>query len=255
MLELANYHILGRILYYVPYLSPIHPGRVLSTFALLSAIVEALNGWGASYTANASLTHAEQQAGHILMKASLVIQLFVIACFLTLAGLFHRRCRRAGLHRARGVRQPLLTLYVSVTLILARTIYRLIEHFGFSEVDWHRLEDPREVATVIRYEWFFYVFEASLMLANMTMWNARHPGRYLPSGHSSYLARDGVTEVEGVGWEDPRPFVWTVLDPFDIGGIFRRKSRQVGNKFEDGNSVVVGRTAKEAAKGDSNGVV
>lgn len=41
--------MLGRILYYVPYYSPIHPGRVLTTFAALSMLIEALNGTGSSY--------------------------------------------------------------------------------------------------------------------------------------------------------------------------------------------------------------
>jgi len=38
--ELGNYYILGRILYYVPQHSPMHPGRVLTTFAAISGIVE-----------------------------------------------------------------------------------------------------------------------------------------------------------------------------------------------------------------------
>src|SRR4051794_40424114 len=38
--ELGNYYILGRILYFVPHCSPIHPGRVLTTFAAISSIVE-----------------------------------------------------------------------------------------------------------------------------------------------------------------------------------------------------------------------
>lgn len=47
--ELANYYMLGRILYYVPYHSPIHPGRVLTTFAAISIVVETLNGMGSSF--------------------------------------------------------------------------------------------------------------------------------------------------------------------------------------------------------------
>lgn len=43
LLELANYHILGRSLYL---LLPIHSGRNLTTFGALSAAVEVLNGLG-----------------------------------------------------------------------------------------------------------------------------------------------------------------------------------------------------------------
>ncbi|KXH52453.1 RTA1 domain-containing protein [Colletotrichum salicis] len=91
LLELANYNILGRVLYYVPYCSPLHPGRVLSTFAFFSSIVEALNGWGASYSANQSLTQREMETGHALIKTSLLLQIFVIACFVALAVAFQRR--------------------------------------------------------------------------------------------------------------------------------------------------------------------
>lgn len=213
------------MLYYVPYHSPLHPGRVLSTFAFLSIIVEMLNGWGASYTANLDLPGASQATGHALMKASLMIQIFVILCFLVLAATFHRRCSAAGLGRARGVRQPLLTLYTSVALLLVRTVYRIVEHFGLSGVDWWNMV-PEDISPVIRYEWYFYVFEAAFMLVNMVMWNVRHPRRYLPSDYHVYLERDGVTEVEGRGWEDPRPVWQTVVDPFDIGGMLRSRGKE-----------------------------
>jgi len=37
--EGANYFLLGRILYYVPYHSPIHPGRVVTTFVGIDAVI------------------------------------------------------------------------------------------------------------------------------------------------------------------------------------------------------------------------
>ncbi|KAF6812553.1 RTA1 domain-containing protein [Colletotrichum sojae] len=225
LLELANYHILGRVLYYVPYCSPIHPGRVLSTFAFFSGIVEALNGWGASYSANQSLSEREMQTGHVLIKTSLLLQIFVIACFIVLTAAFQRRCARLGMERHRGVWGPLLTLYVSVVLILARTVFRIVEYFGVADMRWGAETRAADVSPAIRYEWFFYVFEASLMLANVTMFNARHPRRFLPQKYTVYLAEDGATEVDGPGWKDPRPFWLTVVDPFDLGGVFRGRDR------------------------------
>jgi len=50
--SLTNYMLLGRTLYYVPYLSMIHPGRVISTFVGLDGVVEALTGNGAAKIAN-----------------------------------------------------------------------------------------------------------------------------------------------------------------------------------------------------------
>ena len=44
----THYTLLGHTLYYVPYLSIIHPGRIISTFVGLDALLEALTGNGAA---------------------------------------------------------------------------------------------------------------------------------------------------------------------------------------------------------------
>ncbi|KAK4097080.1 hypothetical protein N658DRAFT_479592 [Parathielavia hyrcaniae] len=204
ILELANYHILGRTLYYVPYCSPIHPGRVLTTPGSLSAIVEGLNGLG----------------------------LAVILSFYALAGLFHARCaRRADVGHGR-VRAVLVSLFLSKALILARTVYRTVEHFGApmgggTAGQWH------DLSPVIRFEWFFWVFEAAPMLANVFLWNARHPRRYLPRSFRRYLAQDGDTELDGPGWADKRSLVMTLLDPF--GFLIMCEKGRAGVLFWKGN--------------------
>ncbi|EFQ30475.1 RTA1 domain-containing protein [Colletotrichum graminicola M1.001] len=204
LLELANYHILGRVLYYVPYCSPLHPGRVLSTFAFFSVIVGSLNGWGGSYSANQSLSPREMAAGHALIKASLLLQVFVVVCFVVLAATFQRRCARAGVACQRGVRGPRVTLYVSAGLILARTAFRIVEYFGVAAMRRGPDVDVGEVPPAMRYEWLFYVFEAGLMLANVVMFNARHPRRYLPEKYTVYLAWEWGTEVDGPGWKESK---------------------------------------------------
>ncbi len=86
----------------VPYHSPIHPGRVITTFAFISAVVEALNGNGAAYSANQSLPESKQDIGKALLKAALLIQLVIVGLFLLLAGTFHRRCLKAGIRNAKA---------------------------------------------------------------------------------------------------------------------------------------------------------
>ena len=54
------------------------------------------------------------------------------------------------------------------------------------------------------HEAYFYVFEVVVMLANSVMLNAMHPGRLLLQDSRVYLAPDGLTEVKGPGWRDPR---------------------------------------------------
>ncbi|KAL5391710.1 hypothetical protein DPSP01_001002 [Paraphaeosphaeria sporulosa] len=215
VLELANYHVLGRILYYVPYFAPLHPGRTLTTFGAISTLVEILNALGVSLLANPNVKkQSTQDLGHILMKTALILQILVIIIFVGIAGLFHHRCRKANIKSSK-VQQPLLTLYISTALILIRTIYRTIEHFGMSRApanpgtDW----DPMSLSPIVRYEWFFWTFEAGLMLSNSFLWNGSHPRLYLPQDYHVYLAQDGKTELQGPGWESEQSWIMTFIDP------------------------------------------
>ncbi|GAB1317235.1 hypothetical protein MFIFM68171_07445 [Madurella fahalii] len=222
LLELANYNILGRILYYVPYHSPIHPGRVITTFAFISFVVEVLNGNGVAYSANQSLTHSQMEMGRALLKAALVIQLGVLALFALLAATFHRRCHRAGIRSAQ-LTAALRTLYASTALIGVRTIFRVAEYWSIAQHNfWEPGLDPMTLSPMIRYEWFFYVFEAGLMVVNHVMMNVRHPRKYLPKSTKTYLsAADGKTEIMGPGYKDGRKFWVTLVDPFDIVGLVK----------------------------------
>lgn len=233
LLELANYHVLGRILYYVPYNSPLHPGRVLSTFTFLSGVVEALSGCGASFTANPYLSRSQPNVGPGLMKTALLLQIVVAMCFIALAVTFHRRCLRSRI-RSRKVQAPLLTLYISTGIITIRTIYRTVEYFSIANLKITPGFNPSSISPVVRYEWFFYVFEATLMLVNCVLLNVRHPRRWLPESNKTYLAQDGVTELEGPGWIDTRPLIMTVLDPFDLAGTIKGKS-SMSNRFWENN--------------------
>ncbi|KAI1412671.1 RTA1 like protein-domain-containing protein [Hypoxylon sp. FL1857] len=235
--ELCNYYILGRILYFVPYHSPIHPGRVLTTFAAISFVVEALNGVGVSYESNRSLPEDVQQIGQSLLKASLILQLVVVTLFVTLAVTFQRKCRRNGINHVK-VNQALLTLYISSAIILVRCIYRTVEFFGFTSIDF----SSPDLSPIIRYEWFFYVFEATLMLCNSVLLNIRHPRRWLPGSNKIYLAKDGVTEIKGPGYSQERNVLATLFDPFDIIGMI--KGRDQATRFWDDTNDVALRKAK-----------
>ncbi|KAI1288810.1 RTA1 like protein-domain-containing protein [Xylaria venustula] len=187
--ELGNYYILGRILYFVPYCSPIHPGRVLTTFAAVSSVIEALNGVAASYVANVTLPQNLQDLGHTLFKVALILQLVVILLFVSLATTFLLRCRKNGINHPK-VNQPLLTLYISSATIFVRTIYRTVEYFEIGAgVSYTSGTGIRPKSPILRYEWFFYVFEAALMLTNSVLLNVRHPRRWLPQSTKVYLAK------------------------------------------------------------------
>ncbi|KAH6614725.1 hypothetical protein B0J18DRAFT_306392 [Chaetomium sp. MPI-SDFR-AT-0129] len=233
LLELSNYNVLGRILYYAPYHSPIHPGRVISTFAFISFVIEVLNGNGVAYSANQSLAASQQDLGRNLLKTALVLQLVVLALFVLLAATFHRRCLRAGL-RNPNLLNALYTLYASTALLTVRTIFRVAEYWSISQHDFWKPGgiDVNTLSPALRYEWFFWVFECSLMLVNHVLMNVRHPRKYLPQSTKTYLSlEDGVTEVRGPGYKDGRPFVVTLLDPFDIWGLVKGKGKEKEKQF------------------------
>lgn len=182
------------------------------------AVVELLNALGVSLTANTSSSHSQQQLGSQLTIAALSIQLCVIAFFVLLAGIFHYRCNKSKIH-AKVVSTPLITLYISMALILARCIYRLAEHLGNTAVNLHDYESLMRLSPILRYEWFFYVFEAALMLVNSVLWNVWNPGRYLPKDYLVYLARDGRTEIRGRVRKAGRPW----LSALTLGVLFREE--------------------------------
>lgn len=211
--ELANYHMLGRILYYVPYCSPIHPGRSLTTFGALSAVVEILNSMGVSWSVNERVPLHLARIGENLLKASLIVQIVVILIFLSFVGWFQYLMHREGVHPA-NVKSTILTMYITSSLVFIRCIYRVVEHFAAEAVPRLVGTDIGAISPVIRWEWYFYVFEILPMLGYTYLWNIRHPRHYLPENHRVYLCKDGKTEKVGPGWIDDRGFVVTAVDPF-----------------------------------------
>lgn len=194
LLELANYIILNRIFTYAAFLAPVAPGRITQIFGGMMGLVEGLNGSGVALTANAKATETAHSIGHYLTLVSLGIQFVVILSFYTLALLFHRRCLAANV-LPRAVRTPLATLYCSMALILARCVYRLVEFaMGSTSISLADYDALLALSPLLRYEVFFYVFEAALILINLALWNAFHAGRYLPRDKAVVLALDGRTE-------------------------------------------------------------
>ncbi|PWY92048.1 RTA1 domain protein [Aspergillus heteromorphus CBS 117.55] len=219
--ELNNFFTLGRILYYIPYHSPIHPGRVFTTFVALGAVVEAITANGAVLVANSGSTESKRKTGEALLKAALILQLALMVGFLALTSRFYYNCSRGGVLNGK-IKRALCVLYCSCSLITVRTIYRTVEYFSAASLS----ASSTHVSPIIKDEWFFWVFETTVMYANTTLLNVFHPMRWLPCSIKIYLAPDGVTEIEGPGYEDNRPFLVTLVDPFDIVGLIANKGRK-----------------------------
>ncbi|KAF2688815.1 hypothetical protein K458DRAFT_475452 [Lentithecium fluviatile CBS 122367] len=210
---LINYFILSRILYYIPYLAPMHPGRVATTFVGLDAVCEILIGQGAWRMANSSMTEKQRQLGANLVTASLSLQVALFGSFGLMAAQFHRRASKSKV-LSRDLRIVLYVLYVSATIVTIRCIYRLVEYIQ----GWD--------STIYKNEIFFWIFEAVIMCLNTTLLNLFHPGKRLPRSNSVFLDRDGITERRGPGWADDRPWIFTVFDPFDVWGLIKGRDKK-----------------------------
>jgi hypothetical protein len=201
----------------------------MSLFGALVAILEALNGLGVAFTSNPSSSPGIQELGSKLTKASLAVQFAVIVICLLLAALFFRNCKAKGI-RSRNVNVPLVVLSSSMFLILVRCVYRLVEHLGNVKLDITDLESMRQLTPILRYEWFFYVFESSTMLVNPAIWNVWHPGRYLLGLHNTHLLPDG-TEVEAEEDLDTRPLLAKAGSVLTFGIFFRKRNTPGESNF------------------------
>jgi len=195
-----------------------HPGRILTTLGGISAVVETLNGNGVSYWANIKVSHGKQLMGLDFLKASLVVQLVVLVGFISLTGWFHYNCKKKGPF-PKAIRDVIITLYISSVLIGIRALYRTVEYYSVKVFIYKPNMDRSSASPLIKYEAFFWVFEALLMLANSMLWNVRHPLAHLPLDSRVYLAEDGSKEIVGPGYEDLRFFVIAMIDPFDLIGL------------------------------------
>jgi len=229
--------ILGRLLAYMPYHAPLHPGRTISTIVILNAIVEALAVTGATRSSNRFATDSQRAVGHKLVEASLILQMFIEICFITLIAIFERRGRRAG-QFPRNARVLCRVLYITSLMMMVRCVVRIIEGFQISACPgltqlW--------CGTIRRNEWFLWTFEVTnitLFVAALAIW---HPGRFLPNDKNIYLDPvDHETERMGPGYgkADKRNFFVTVLDPSDMIGSLRGKDN-MDRFWERDNPVVV----------------
>lgn len=207
-------------------------------------MIETITANGASLVANSSASDSSRETGEALLKAALILQLALMVGFVALAGRYHYNCSRAGVLN-QNVKRPLLVLYTSCTLITIRTIYRTVEYFAAASIT---VANTKQLSPILKNEWFFWVFETSVMFSNTILLNIFHPMRWLPRSNKIYLAEDGVTEIEGPGYVDHRFWLLTVVDPFDIVGLITKGGKQ--ERYWEANGA---QTCCGSATNDPNG--
>jgi hypothetical protein len=230
----AEYFILGRLLAYLPYHSPIHPGRVLSTFFMLSGVVESLTANGAANSSGSGRTPSQVAIGLKCIKAGLLLQAAIEAGFFSLVVLVERRCRRAGCF-PHNVRVVCRVLYVTSLMMLLRCVVRTVEGFEAASCDRDAPGYDGYCGAVQRHEWFLWVFEVANVTVFVALLAFLPPGRYLPRNPDVYLdPYDWSTERIGPGFSMAQGRSWlaTVLDPFDVVGMMRDRGRTAEKFWE-----------------------
>ena len=224
----AEYFILGRVLAYVPYHSPIHPGRVLSTFIILDTLVEILAVNGATSNGSAK-TVKFRNTGLERMTASLVLQALLEVVFFCSVGMVEWRCKKARMF-PRNLRIVCYILYVTSAMMLVRCIFRIVEGFEIMDCP---LDRPN-CGSVDQHEWFFYVFEVANIFLFVLLLTIFPPGKYLPPDVKVYLDPVDGTERVGPGFAkaDARPFWRTVVDPCNIHHIITGSGLTVDRFWE-----------------------
>lgn len=238
----SEYFILGRLLAYVPYHTPLHPGRVMVLFVFLSAAVECLAANGASASATAKTASARNSA-IARIKASLILQEVVEACFFSLVALVEYRCRKAK-RFPRNVRTMCYVLYITSLMMIVRCVVRTIEGFESTQCEGY-------CGPVQKNEWFLWVFEVANITVFLGALAVFHPRRYLPSDPKIYLDPvDGETERLGPGFKgaDKRPVLVTVLDPFNLQFLFKGKDAGIEKFWEQDYPIAETRFAAGGAK-------
>ena len=117
----------------------------------------------------------------------------------------------------------------------------------------YRYADQVNTESFVSYGWLhneaaFLVFEASVMFVNVAMFNVVHPGHILPGDARVYIDSRGeerTSDAAAGALHDARPLVMKIVDPLDIGGLFKKKDSQqktVGTPpFEDAAVMLDGR--------------
>jgi hypothetical protein len=214
--------ILGRLLAYMPYHSPLHPGRVLSTFLILGAVVESLSASGAASAGSTRATPQRQLDGVTLLKVSLILQEVVEICFFSLVAIFEQRCRKAG-RFPRNVKVMCRVLYVTSAMMTVRCVVRTVEGFEASAC----FPAVLTCGTIQQHEAFLWILEVANITIFVLILAIWHPGRLLPVDQRVYLdPNDGKTQRLGPGYAqaDNRAWLVTVFDPFGVMGMVRGRS-------------------------------
>lgn len=135
----------------------------------MSAIIT-ITAQGAASLFNPTASLSTVHSGIALLKASIVIQLFLNVAFIAILAVFHYRYSTVEASNATQIKKFRLvtaTLYISGTLILARNIFRTVQIFSNAG------------SPAWRTETFFWVFDAAPLAVVTLLLNATRLAKWL----------------------------------------------------------------------------
>jgi hypothetical protein len=144
---------------------------IRSTWVSKIYILIDVASFGCQMAGSAAQASGEEGAkqGIFIVKIGLGIQLAAFGLFLLMAAVLHIRLDRTptGASERPHVhwRKHMWALYAVSILIIARSMFRLIEFAQGPE------------GQILRTEWMMYAFDASLLLASTVYFAVVHPGR------------------------------------------------------------------------------
>ncbi|KAK0510762.1 hypothetical protein JMJ35_007194 [Cladonia borealis] len=147
-------------------------------FVLLDIAAFLVQAAGASMASGNNITTTQiENALHIYMGGVGLQEAFIL-CFLGLAFRFQRQMsRETPIQDKPRATQLLYTVYAALTLITIRIIFRLIEYSkGIN-------------SSIPRHEAYQYVFDSTLMLFALILFNIFHPGRLMPGKEADFPSR------------------------------------------------------------------
>jgi hypothetical protein len=119
-----------------------HPGRVVTTFVAADGLCEMLMGTGVGQVVNYDKP-TRVKIGGALIKAGLLLQIFLFLGFVTVVLKFHSNVKKANL--VGRWTTVLWVLYTSAFVISVRCLYRSVEY-------WMGIDGP-----IYRNEVYFHV--------------------------------------------------------------------------------------------------
>lgn len=161
-------------------------------FVLLDIVAFLVQAFGAIMASGEGKKVSTVLMGLHIYMGGIGFQQFCIFLFLGLAGRFHMRLREQPPTPERRTALRLLYVeYAAVFLITVRIIFRLIEYSKGLE------------SSIPQHEQYQYIFDSTLMLFALVLFNIFHPGFLMPGKEANMPARKQRKAMKKEG-EKPR---------------------------------------------------